>query len=245
MVQDMRKRIRAIAFDYGNTLVEITKTHYDATVWAICDVLARTFGAVDAYIVAQALEGERMFPYCGSHPTYREVDHIATMRDLVRKLYGIEPCIEILDALIVARRKAFVDNVYMTDTVREVVATLANKFPIAIISNYADALSVHESIDRSSIKRYVSRLVVSGEVGFIKPHPAMFCCLIEQLGVEARSIMHVGDNWLADIQGAKRIGMLATLTLQWTTLEEFSRQEEDKEPDFVIHELSELLDLLH
>jgi FMN phosphatase YigB (HAD superfamily) len=51
---------------------------------------------------------------------------------------------------------------------------------------------------------------VSQRVGTIKPHPAIFAAAREVLGSPAlETILHVGDDWAADVVGAKRAGWRA------------------------------------
>jgi FMN phosphatase YigB (HAD superfamily) len=53
-------------------------------------------------------------------------------------------------------------------------------------------------------------VVVSQRVGTIKPHPAIFAEARRLLGdPEPRSILHVGDDWAADVVGAVRAGWRA------------------------------------
>jgi FMN phosphatase YigB (HAD superfamily) len=49
--------------------------------------------------------------------------------------------------------------------------------------------------------------VVSQRVGVIKPHPAMFAAGRRALGdPPPEAILHVGDDWAADIAGARAAG---------------------------------------
>jgi FMN phosphatase YigB (HAD superfamily) len=92
---------------------------------------------------------------------------------------------------------------------------------------------------------------VSQRVGIIKPHPAIFRAAEEALSINATQrgrILHVGDDWAADIVGAHRAG--------WRTAYLRNRQldtplptsepgddlltDANVEPDLVIDELSDL-----
>jgi FMN phosphatase YigB (HAD superfamily) len=64
--------------------------------------------------------------------------------------------------------------------------------------------------------------------------------LLEGLELEAGQCVYIGDNWLADVQGAKGIGMRAILTTQHVPYEKFERREGDHEPDARIGHLGEL-----
>ena len=53
-------------------------------------------------------------------------------------------------------------------------------------------------------------VVVSQRVGTIKPHPAIFTAARDALGnPPPAAILHVGDDWAADVVGATRAGWLA------------------------------------
>ncbi|MCP4200911.1 MAG: HAD-IA family hydrolase [bacterium] len=54
-------------------------------------------------------------------------------------------------------------------------------------------------------------LAYSAEVGFEKPHPAIFESCLDRLGVPARACLHVGDRILEDCEGARGAGLSALL----------------------------------
>jgi putative hydrolase of the HAD superfamily len=50
-------------------------------------------------------------------------------------------------------------------------------------------------------------VLISGELGYRKPHPRVYHRLIENLGVERHEILYVGDDPEPDIHGAQRVGL--------------------------------------
>ena len=56
-----------------------------------------------------------------------------------------------------------------------------------------------------------STAVSSAELGFLKPHPAIFRAALSAVGVPAAEAVMVGDSVKADIEGARQIGMQAVL----------------------------------
>lgn len=75
---------------------------------------------------------------------------------------------------------------------------------------------------------------VSVEVGFLKPHPALFEAALARLGVAAEEALMVGNSLAEDIAGAQRLGMAAA----------WRRSTADAEgvvPDYVFDEVAELL----
>ncbi len=55
--------------------------------------------------------------------------------------------------------------------------------------------------------------VCSADVGYLKPHPAIFQHALRSLGVRPEEAVFVGDNPEADIAGAQGVGMRAILRL--------------------------------
>jgi HAD superfamily hydrolase (TIGR01509 family) len=72
--------------------------------------------------------------------------------------------------------------------------------PIAIISNSEGYLA--ELIDELGWTSAFDVVVDSGRVGIDKPDPRIFAHACTALGVETQQLLHVGDAWQADVQGA-------------------------------------------
>jgi putative hydrolase of the HAD superfamily len=77
---------------------------------------------------------------------------------------------------------------------------------------------------------------VSVEVGYLKPHPALFEAALGQLGVEANQALMAGDSLAEDIAGAQALGMAAA----WRRS---ARDADGVEPDYTFDEVAELLDI--
>ncbi|HEX3331346.1 MAG TPA: HAD family hydrolase, partial [Gaiellales bacterium] len=57
----------------------------------------------------------------------------------------------------------------------------------------------------------VDAVVVSGEVGFRKPHPRFYAAVLEALGAEPDAVMFVGDTFRDDVLGPAGAGMQTCL----------------------------------
>ncbi len=73
-------------------------------------------------------------------------------------------------------------------------------------------------------------------IGSPKPEPALFQCAMEYFNLQSKHIIHVGDNPIADIYGAQRMGM-ATI---WVNLDNQSWPPELNPAAAEINHLSEL-----
>ena len=87
-------------------------------------------------------------------------------------------------------------------------------------------------------------VVISADIGYVKPHAKPFESMLSQLDLSPSECVYIGDNWLADVQGAKRMGMCSILTTQYVPYESFEPSEKDHSPDIRIDHLNELEKLL-
>lgn len=233
--------IRAVAFDYGNTLVTFSHEAVQHQHTALSQVLARHFGSVDIERLNSIRAADRMQPY---ETGYIENELPVITANLVRQLYGVEPAPALLDELLRARYQSFLEAIRLPDGVKPILARLAHNYDLGLLSNYPDGEAVRESMRRIGIADLFEAAVVSGDVGYCKPHPAPFEELVRRLGVPPDTIVFVGDNWLADIQGAKQQGMFAVLFSQFAPIDHFEPRAGDLEPDHSVGNLDELADLL-
>ncbi|MEN5173021.1 HAD-IA family hydrolase [Acinetobacter higginsii] len=77
---------------------------------------------------------------------------------------------------------------------------------IGLISNGRTPFQEH-NFYALGLAEFFSSIIVSEAVGIRKPDPAIFLLSCQQLGVHPQDCIFVGDNELADIQGAKAVGM--------------------------------------
>ena len=87
---------------------------------------------------------------------------------------------------------------------------LAVRYRLAILSNWPLAATIDRYVEAAGWTPYLAAVVVSQRVGTIKPHPAIFAAARAALDdPPPAAILHVGDDWAADIVGAKRAGWRA------------------------------------
>ncbi len=77
---------------------------------------------------------------------------------------------------------------------------------------------------------------VSCDLGYMKPHPAIFQHALESMAVEPEETVMVGDSVRADVEGSKALGMTAV----WRRHPESRDQVDGVTPDFVVDELREI-----
>ncbi len=240
-MQALGQQLDALVFDYGNTLIEFGHEQVTACDRALSTALGELFGAHDFERLTQLQHHERRAPYVGE---FREHDLRDITRKLVRKVFDVEATESQLDDLLEVRFQAMTAAVQVEEQVHELLERLATRFRLALISNYPCSRSINHSLRQHGFDRWLEVVVVSADVGHVKPHPRLFESVTEQLGLKPEAMLFIGDNWLGDIQGAKRFGMKAAWTTQYVPYELFEKQPGDHDPDLVIRHISELRGLV-
>ena len=260
--------VAAITIDFGNTLVRVDRAGLRGVVEETSEVLGRRGIVRDrpAFLAAWSEERERQFRE--EVPEFREVDIPQRAVRVLARLRGMAPppaedhwddgaasaLVEPgeVDQVVDAYSSAFVGRMAPVADARATLEHLAGRgFVLAILSNWPLALTVDRFAEAQGWLPYLRSIVVSQRVGTIKPHPSIFRAAEEALALDGTAggrILHVGDDWAADVVGASRAG--------WRTAYLRNRQVDTPLPtsepgddsvddssvvaDLVIDELSEL-----
>jgi FMN hydrolase / 5-amino-6-(5-phospho-D-ribitylamino)uracil phosphatase len=110
---------------------------------------------------------------------------------------------------------------------------LALHFQIGLLSNgntYPEKLGLEERFDFA---------LFAQDIGFTKPDPRIFSATLELAGCTPEELLHVGDSFPSDVEGAQNAGIPAV----WLNREGIPN-ETDIIPDFEIASLDELPPLL-
>jgi len=263
-----RLAVAGITIDFGNTLVMVDQPSLRAVVQHTGAALVAQ-GIVtdlDGFMDAWIEERERQFRE--DIPEFREPDiEVRAVRVLAR-LRGFQPppadarwadhaATELVEqdevaAVAEAYGAAFVSRM---DPVPDATATLeglsGRGFALAILSNWPLAATIDRFAAAHGWLPYLRAIVVSQRVGWIKPHAAIFRAAEAALGLPEGSggaILHVGDDWAADVVGASQAGWRAAYVRGRQANTPLPTSEPGDgmvggvtvTPDFEIHELAEL-----
>jgi HAD superfamily hydrolase (TIGR01549 family) len=251
--------VEAITFDFGNTLVQVDRAGLRRVVEVTAGHVTERSGIADVggFLVAWAEERERQFRV--EVPRFREVDLPQRVVRVLARMRGMEPPVEDdgwddaaalrlsepdeVAAAVEAYSAAFVDTMRPVAGAAEALEALAGRgFRLGVLSNWPLAATVDRYVEAQGWSRWFRAIVVSQRVGTIKPHPAIFAHAVAALGAPGERILHVGDDWVADIAGARAAGWHAAYFRgrQVDSPLPSSIPDEHLEPDFVIDELGEL-----
>jgi len=104
---------------------------------------------------------------------------------------------------------AWTANVAPAAHALECVTDLASDHTLAVVSNTHDPRLVPRLIRRFGLLPAIGDVTTSVDVGWRKPHRAIFEAALRRHSVDARDVVFVGDNWAADIEGPRAVGMSA------------------------------------
>ena len=221
-----RIAVSAITIDFGNTLVRVDQSGLRAVVEQTADAIAARGVRVDraAFLTAWVEERERQFRE--DIPEFREPDIERRAARVLARQRGIAPPppeerwddvaaaalaepAEIAE-IVEAYGAAFVNRM---DPVADATSTLAGLsergIALAILSNWPLAATIDRFAAAHGWLPYLRAIVVSQRVGWIKPHAAIFRAAEQALGLAQAAgsgILHVGDDWAADVVGASKAG---------------------------------------
>jgi putative hydrolase of the HAD superfamily len=215
--------LRAVLFDWGDTLMrwawepELLAVGHDAGLRAIGrePAPAMTERFRDAYL-----------PLLWAPGTLEEVEYPGVVRKLLGE-EGIEVDDGELDRFLEAEHAAWQPARMLATTTQALLEALRDRdLKVGLVSNAVDPPALlHRDLEQMGIAQRLDVAVFSSEVGWRKPHPAIFARALEAVGVEPGQTLFVGDTLATDIAGASALGMHTCQAL-W-----FRADEDDRAPE--------------
>jgi HAD superfamily hydrolase (TIGR01549 family) len=234
--------IDACLLDYGNTVVEFDRPQIDALHRRFHHGLGRLLPPVDLEHLARTLDHVCAIPHLGAPPDLRELSPREQMEIILERLYGegleatpalVEECDRLLQDL-------FVESIAIDPLTAEWLAASSRKVRFGLVSNYPCGRSLRRSLEREGILGLLDPIVISGEVGYVKPHARPFTVALEALDLPPERVLFVGDRWDADMVGARAVGMQTCHHIGYTSDRALDERYGSYRPDFRITRLEEL-----
>lgn len=92
------------------------------------------------------------------------------------------------------------------DGTHEILTYLDAKYKLHIITNGLNSVQI-EKLKKSRIDKYFDKIITSESVGVKKPNSKIFEFALKFADANPNESVMIGDNWEADIMGAKNKGM--------------------------------------
>jgi HAD superfamily hydrolase (TIGR01549 family) len=107
-------------------------------------------------------------------------------------------------------REVFQPVSELTPGAREVLTTLRERdLTLGVLSNRSKPFG--DELAQLDIADFFNFALSAGEVGVWKPRPEIFQAALERAGVGPDAAIYIGDNYYADIVGAREADMAAIL----------------------------------
>lgn len=112
-------------------------------------------------------------------------------------------------------------------------------YHFALISNFDYAPTAYRLLDQYGLTRYFNNIYISIEVGWRKPHKNIFQIALDECKITNEDVIHVGDNFYADIVGSYNLGIDSI----WLNRKEEELNHDTASPNYIIFKLPELTSL--
>jgi HAD superfamily hydrolase (TIGR01509 family) len=217
--------VEAITFDFGNTLLPVPRSQLRRVVELTAERVAARLGPYDTETFLRVWAEERERQFREEVPRMREVDLADRLVRVLARLRGMdapetstrwdqEAARGLSDDAEIAwgvdvYSSTFVEVMPVPPAVEPLLARLASRRVLGVLSNWPLAATIDRFLAAAGWDRHFRAVVVSQRVGTIKPDPAIFEVALTALGADAQQVLHVGDDWNADVVGAKRVAWRA------------------------------------
>jgi len=192
--------IRAICFDLDDTLWDIWPVIVRAE-QAMVEFLALHYPKAVIGVTIETLRAARE-EVARRHPQKRHdfsfLRQQALREHSLRCGYTDQMAHEAFEVFLSAR-----NQVELYEDVPLTLQLLQRRFRLFTASNGNADLS------RIGIAHCFERSVAARDVGALKPHPAVFLKVVEATDLQLQEVLYVGDDPVADIEGARQAGMRA------------------------------------
>ncbi len=147
----------------------------------------------------------------------------------------------VVDEMVRAHMRSLSSTMEFAEENREVLEYIFDKNKrMAIISNFDYAPAAYMLLAKFDIRKYFEKVVISVEVGWRKPRPEIFLKALELLDLDLGDALYVGDNYHADVVGAKAVGM----DVIWINRKDEEIDDQKFYPDHTVSKFPEILDLM-
>jgi FMN phosphatase YigB (HAD superfamily) len=87
------------------------------------------------------------------------------------------------------------------------LASLAGRLRMGVVTNFDDTATAYDILHAHGLLGFLRTVVVSESVGLRKPHPALVRVALHGLGLDASSVLLVGDTLGEDVAAAGAAGV--------------------------------------
>jgi putative hydrolase of the HAD superfamily len=206
--------IEAVLFDWGDTLMQWAWDESLLEAGHRAGLAAIGRDGLPASDAVAARFAEAYMPYLWVPGVVEEIEYPGLVRELLGH-FGVELSDDELDRFLEAEHEAWQPARRLGPTTHALLESLrARGLKLALVSNAFDPPPLlHRDLERMGVAERLDTAVFSSEVGKRKPHAAIFERALEAVGVQPERALFVGDQLVADVGGARAVGMTTVQAL--------------------------------
>lgn len=201
-------RIKAIGFDLFNTLLTVEPKALEDGAERLIVSLTTSGIAVKKDSFKDAYRESALRFMHETRADGREThNRFWISAALMSQGYHVEPDDPRIAAAVNAYFSAFMGSCHLIPGTIDMLTALKGSYRLGLLSNFTHPPAIREIIHSLGLTPRFDPVLISGELGYRKPHPLVFQQLVRELGVTQDGILYVGDDPEADIMGAKQAGI--------------------------------------
>ncbi|HET6673727.1 MAG TPA: HAD family hydrolase [Nitrospiraceae bacterium] len=239
--------VKGIIFDINGTLVNIrTDEGHEEIYRVISNLLSYQGISLDPKALKDLYFQKMKEQRTASSERHPEFDAVGIFREIIT-LYATDftrglpsQKLEQLPTLLAETYRAasrFRLQVY--PGVEDTMAHLHSKYHLAAITDAQTAYAVPE-LNAVGLCGYFDPIIVSGDVGYRKPHERLFTAALTAMNMEPSEVLYVGNDMYRDVYGGQRIGIKTVFFKS----NQGTQEKEGVNPDYIIYNFSELLNAI-
>ena len=202
------KNIKAIGFDLFNTLISVKPQALDEALGRLTGSLIQSGFRLERepFIKAHREAAARFLEETSlnGRETHNRFWISAALKT---QGYDISPDDPHIAVAVEAYFSPFLQFCSLVPGTREMLRTLKSRYRLALLSNFTHPPAATNILDNMGLASFFDVVLISGELGYSKPHPLVFRRLVEDLGTKKSQILYVGDDPELDVNGAQRAGL--------------------------------------
>ncbi len=219
-------RIRAVIFDYYNTLIDIKTDEDKAEVFRYLSLYLQYYGVhLNEQNLRASLDQEKKLYLKTKDEIYPEIDLEVVFSNILAKEgicspFAAESCCKLFRLLSRERFQLFPDSIPVLKEIKR------SGYAMGVVSD-AQKVFCPEEGEMLGLNQYFDHIVLSTQFGFRKPDPRLFAIACDLLDVAPDRAVYIGDDPRKDIKGAQQAGLSAILVNRNS-----QSSETESEPDF-------------
>jgi putative hydrolase of the HAD superfamily len=201
-------QIKAIGFDLFNTLITVEPQTLQEAHSRLFSSLIESGFQLDEDAFRKAHRQAALDHLAECQKDGRETHNRFWIREaLAGQDYTVSPDDLRVAAAVEAYFSAFLDYCRLIPGTGNMLETVKQRYRLGLLTNFTHGPAARHILHHLGITSFFGTILISGELGYRKPHPSVFLKLIEHFGVEANQILYVGDDPEPDIEGARAVGL--------------------------------------